>query len=300
MTSAWQLWLLWGFAVGVGTGSLALVFGAIVANRWFVKHRGVVIGVFSAASSTGQLVFLPAIAQLADGPGWRWAAALVAAFALLLVPLVWVFLRDQPSDVGVTPYGAGEDWVPPPPVTASDGAARVAVNTLRENFAVAHVLDPVRDVLDLRLVDQRADRHPLHPRRARPRHARDHQCRPARPDRDLRHRRDRRQRVAHRPRRQPLPAVLLLLLPRAVAAGGAVAARPATSSRACSCSSCSTAWTGWPPSRRPSRCAASTSASSGRASSSAGCSPRTWSAPASRPATPAGSAPASATTSSPG
>ena len=133
MTSAWQLWLLWGFAVGVGTGSLALVFGAIVANRWFVKHRGVVIGVFSAASSTGQLVFLPAIAQLADGPGWRWAAALVAAFALLLVPLVWVFLRDQPSDVGVTPYGAGEDWVPSPPVTASDGAARVAINTLRES-----------------------------------------------------------------------------------------------------------------------------------------------------------------------
>ena len=79
MTSPWQLWLLWGFAVGVGTGSLALVFGAIVANRWFVRHRGVVVGVFSAASSTGQLVFLPAIAQLADGPGWRWAAGLVAS-----------------------------------------------------------------------------------------------------------------------------------------------------------------------------------------------------------------------------
>src|ERR687898_1525329 len=67
MTSAWQLWLLWGFAVGIGTGSLALVFGAVVANRWFVRHRGVVVGVFSAASSTGQLVFLPPIAQLADG-----------------------------------------------------------------------------------------------------------------------------------------------------------------------------------------------------------------------------------------
>ncbi len=40
MTSAWQLWLLWGFAVGAGTGALALVFGAIVANRWFVTPPG--------------------------------------------------------------------------------------------------------------------------------------------------------------------------------------------------------------------------------------------------------------------
>ncbi len=106
MTSAWQLWLLWGFAVGIGTGSLALVFGAIVANRWFVKHRGLVVGVFSAASSTGQLVFLPAIARLADGPGWRFAAFLVTGFALLLVPLVWWLLRDRPEDVGTTAYGA--------------------------------------------------------------------------------------------------------------------------------------------------------------------------------------------------
>src|SRR6185295_14590550 len=118
MTSPWQLWLLWGFAVGIGTGALALVFGAIIANRWFVRHRGVVVGVFSAASSTGQLVFLPAIARLAEGPGWRWAAGLVTVFALALVPLVWLVLRDQPADLGTTPYGAPADWTPPAPVAA--------------------------------------------------------------------------------------------------------------------------------------------------------------------------------------
>ena len=133
MTSAWQLWLLWGFAIGVGTGALALVFGAIVANRWFVRHRGVVIGVFSAASSTGQLVFLPAIAHLADGPGWRWAAGLVAVFALLLVPLVLWLLRDSPAQAGTTPYGAPPDWAPPAPEPATRGAARLALTTLRES-----------------------------------------------------------------------------------------------------------------------------------------------------------------------
>jgi len=131
MTSPWQLWLLWGGAVGIGTGSLALVFGAIVANRWFIERRGLVVGVFSAASSTGQLIFLPVIAQLADGPGWRWAAGLVAGFALLLVPLVWLLLRDHPADVGTTPYGAPPGWTPPP-ATAATGAATLALSTLRD------------------------------------------------------------------------------------------------------------------------------------------------------------------------
>jgi MFS family permease len=136
MTSPWQLWLLWGFAVGIGTGSIALVFGAVVANRWFVRHRGVVVGVFSAASSTGQLVFLPVIAALAAGPGWRLAAALVAGFALLLVPAVLVLLRDHPSDVGTTAYGAeptvGQVPTPAPTVGRRESAAALALRVLRE------------------------------------------------------------------------------------------------------------------------------------------------------------------------
>jgi MFS family permease len=132
MTSPWQLWLLWGFAVGVGTGSLALVFGAIVANRWFVRHRGLVVGLFSAASSTGQLVFLPAIAGLAAGPGWRFAATLVAGFALLLVPVVWLVLRDSPEQAGTTPYGATEPVAAKAPDPGRPGPARVAISTLRD------------------------------------------------------------------------------------------------------------------------------------------------------------------------
>ncbi len=140
MTSPWQLWLLWGFAVGIGTGALALVFGAVVAQRWFVRHRGLVVGIFSAASSTGQLIFLPAIAQLADGPGWRWAAGLVTVFALALVPLVLWLLRDHPADVGTTAYGAAPATATADPVVApvpravpDAGAGTVALRTLRES-----------------------------------------------------------------------------------------------------------------------------------------------------------------------
>lgn len=106
MKQPWQLWLLWGLFVGVGTGAMALVLGSIVANRWFATRRGLVTGFFSAASSTGQLVFLPAFAALAVGPGWRYAALITSAVSLLLVPVALFVVADRPEDVGTTPYGA--------------------------------------------------------------------------------------------------------------------------------------------------------------------------------------------------
>lgn len=106
MTEPWHLVVLWGFVVGLGTGSMALVFGAIVANRWFVARRGLVMGVFSAGSATGQLVVLPVVAVLASDAGWRWAAGLTALLALAIVPLVLWKLPNHPSDIGERPYGA--------------------------------------------------------------------------------------------------------------------------------------------------------------------------------------------------
>jgi sugar phosphate permease len=139
MTAAWQLWVLWGVAVGVGTGAMALVLGALVANRWFVEsRRGLVTGVFSAAGAAGQLVFLPGIAALATGPGWRYAALVVTAAALLLVPIVLVVVRDRPSDVGLLPLEADALDAQAETVAASGpddrGAAAVAVRTLRESL----------------------------------------------------------------------------------------------------------------------------------------------------------------------
>ncbi|MEI2765982.1 MAG: MFS transporter [Dermatophilaceae bacterium] len=130
MTAPWQLWALWGGAVGIGTGAMALVLGSIVANRWFVARRGLVTGIFSAGSSTGQLVFLPAIAALAAGPGWRYAALLTSGAALLLAPVVLLVVRDRPADVGATPYGT--DVPDPAPRHTGLSAARTAVRVLGE------------------------------------------------------------------------------------------------------------------------------------------------------------------------
>lgn len=118
MTQPWHLLVLWGFVVGFGAGSMALVFGAIVANRWFVARRGLVMGVFSAGSATGQLVVLPVVAYLATHFGWRWASGLTASLALLMVPLVLWLLHDRPADIGVRPYGARPERGPSPQLAA--------------------------------------------------------------------------------------------------------------------------------------------------------------------------------------
>ena len=110
VTSPWQLWATWGLAIGFGTGSIAVVFGAIVANRWFFTHRSLVTGIFSAASATGQLIFLPVFAMLAEHASWRYASLVTTSVAVGLVPLVWWLLRDRPADIGQQPYGADDSY----------------------------------------------------------------------------------------------------------------------------------------------------------------------------------------------
>lgn len=106
MTSPWQLWVLWGVFIGLGTGSLALTFGAIIANRWFVKHRSLITGMFSAATAAGQVLFVPLIAIIANGPGWTTAALVTAGCAVITAIACLIWLRDRPSDAGVAPLGA--------------------------------------------------------------------------------------------------------------------------------------------------------------------------------------------------
>ncbi|MER7836324.1 MFS transporter [Streptomyces sp. NPDC096040] len=127
MTAAWQLVLCWGLLVGLGSGSMALAFAATVTNRWFTTRRGLVSGILTAGSASGQLIFLPLLSWMVERYDWRPAAVTVALAALAVVPFVWLLLRDHPADVGLKPYGA-PDFVPKPaPVT---GAARRTVGVL--------------------------------------------------------------------------------------------------------------------------------------------------------------------------
>jgi MFS family permease len=106
MTRLWQLFLLWGVMLGVGSGLTALVLGATVANRWFVRRRGLALGILTASSATGQLIFLPLAASLIEHYGWRAAVLPIVAGCLFVAALAFSFLRNRPADLGLTAFGA--------------------------------------------------------------------------------------------------------------------------------------------------------------------------------------------------
>jgi predicted MFS family arabinose efflux permease len=129
MTESFQLLITWGVLIGLGTGSMAMVFAATIANRWFIERRGLVMGILTAGGATGQLVFLPIVAALAENVGWRTASLVIAGAALLVVPLVIRFIGDFPEDRSLSPYGAPADWAPP--LRETGGAAKRATDALR-------------------------------------------------------------------------------------------------------------------------------------------------------------------------
>jgi predicted MFS family arabinose efflux permease len=120
MREIWQLVALWGVTVGVGAGLTAVVMSATVATRWFEKRRGLIVGLLTASTATGQLIVLPALAWIVDNYSWRHAIGLMCLLYAVAVVLIIAFMRNRPSDIGLKPLGADPN-AEPAPVPAPQG-----------------------------------------------------------------------------------------------------------------------------------------------------------------------------------
>jgi predicted MFS family arabinose efflux permease len=113
MSAPWQYVATWGVFSGVASGSVAMVLGATVVNRWFVTNRGLMMGLLTASTATGTLIFLPGMAALAQWGGWQAVVISVAVVSAALVPLAYFFVPERPQDIGIRPYGAPEGELAP-------------------------------------------------------------------------------------------------------------------------------------------------------------------------------------------
>ena len=130
MTQPWQLVVTWGLVSGIGSGCITNVLSATIVNRWFVTNRGLVMGLFAASTSTGTLVFIPALSAIAQAGGWQPVVMSIAAAMLLLIPLVFFLLPEWPADVGQVPFGADPDH--PPEIRQTGNPLKTAFTALGE------------------------------------------------------------------------------------------------------------------------------------------------------------------------
>ncbi|SAI74516.1 membrane transport protein [Bordetella ansorpii] len=131
MTETWHLLATWGVFSGMASGAVAVVLGATVVNRWFVRRRGLMMGLLTASTATGNLVFLPILAKLASSGDWTLVVWVVAAAALVMAPLAWLLVPDRPADVNLVPYGSEPGTLPSAPAPRT-GMVAATFGVLRQ------------------------------------------------------------------------------------------------------------------------------------------------------------------------
>ena len=109
MEHEWQLMLIWGMIIGLGSGVFLTVLSPYVANRWFEKRRGLAVGILTASTATGQLILLPVLAIIIENYSFKWALGLIVFLSLIMLLIILFFMKNTPKEVGLLPYGTEEE-----------------------------------------------------------------------------------------------------------------------------------------------------------------------------------------------
>ncbi|SOC40613.1 MFS transporter [Ureibacillus acetophenoni] len=109
MNQSWQLIIIWGIIIGLGSSLFLTVLSPYVANHWFKEKRGLATGILTASTAMGQLLLLPVLAIVIENYSWRWAIGLICALSIIMFIIILLFIKNSPKDIGILPYGQTED-----------------------------------------------------------------------------------------------------------------------------------------------------------------------------------------------
>jgi len=125
LTSApWHLYVTLGVMVGAGSVCLGYSGFSLFLPNWFVRRRGLAIGIAFAGVGIGSVTLLPWVQHMIEQGGWRTACTAMGLLILIALAPINLLLRKRPEDLGLQPDGDA---------ASSASAAK----------AVSNILDPV-------------------------------------------------------------------------------------------------------------------------------------------------------------
>jgi len=122
--NVWHFVLAFGLLMSIGASFLGPIGTNTLVTRWFSKHRGRALGLTAVGSSLGGLLMPLLLQTLIDAYGWRTACLWLAGITLLLMlPPVWLIVRNRPADLGL--HADGQTDVPGPGAAAHTQEAQL-------------------------------------------------------------------------------------------------------------------------------------------------------------------------------
>ena len=112
-TTVWQFALAYGLLGGLGFAAVTPVVGNTLTANWFIRHRGLVQSMVTSSVAIGWMIVVPVNVFLERSHGWTtmyrgWGTAML----IVMLPLIWAFVRNRPEDMGLRPYGEEDAGAP--------------------------------------------------------------------------------------------------------------------------------------------------------------------------------------------
>lgn len=96
--------------ISIGAACMSLLTTATLLTRWFVRHRGLAIGIAALGTQFGGFFYPPLFAAAMEAYNWRIAIGAMGILIMVVAPLlIWLFIADYPGQKGLHPLGVERD-----------------------------------------------------------------------------------------------------------------------------------------------------------------------------------------------
>ena len=153
----WQVFIVYGVVYALGNAGTSVSPVTVMISRWFPNRRGIASSGAVAGNAVGQLVIVMALAAVLVSLDWRWSFTVLGIANLaVLVPLVYLAVRDKPPEDDARPNSPTARAITPPDSALSLGrtltspqlALLVAIYMIcgfQDFFVTIHIVAFARD-----------------------------------------------------------------------------------------------------------------------------------------------------------